>query len=1118
MEKRLITLMMMLFLIVGGAFSQTKVNGTVVSQDDGQPVVGASVLVVGTQVGTVTNANGQFSLTCPAGKNVLRITYVGMEPLEVSARSNMRILLTSDRKALDEVIVIGYGTAKKSAFTGSAQEIASKEITSHVTSTATSALVGKVAGITATSSSGAPGSSPTIRIRGIGSYAASSEPLYVVDGVPMEQSVASINPEDIESMSVLKDASAAAIYGNRGANGVIIITTKKAKNAQDAEIKFDAKWGSNGRLIPQYDVIKDPAEYYETVYRSLYNSQYYHNGGDAEAAYAYADKYILSPSNGGTGVQVYTIPEGQNLVGHNFKLNPNATLGYWDGEYYYTPDDWYDELYHNSFRQEYNASASGSTGNLSYYASAGYLNDGGQVANSKYERYTARTNVEYQAKKWLKLTTNMAFTHNISESPSYSSDTYGSSTNLFYYANSMGPIYPLYVRNQDGSIRTQDGRTMYMTNNNTNQTRPGFINNAARDNDYNRTQGYGDIFTGQWAAVVSPIEGLNLTAQLSTTDINSRYNYLYSAFASSGSVDGEVDVIHKRTFAVNQQYLANYTRTIADVHNLSLLGGYEQYKIKYQELEGYNDHLYDPFVAELDNAKGSDKKQAYSYTNNYMTEGFLGRVGYDYDNRYFANASFRRDASSKFAPGHRWGTFWSAGLAWQINKEKFMEEVKWVDNLKLNISYGETGNDQGMNYYAYADRFSTSYNNDTGAYSIQQSAMGNEELTWETKKGWNFGLHFALFKNRITGSLEYYSGKTSDLLWSKTLPASAGKTVNSYYTNIGTLLNRGYEFAVDASIVRTKNISWNVNLALAHNHNEFTELDPAIVETGQRYSNSIIRVGGSSAQAYMVKYMGVNEQGQALYQAQFVLDKNGNRTGQTALLGDDGKPQKDANGNDIMDPMTGDTRVNSYGNAATDYPYGVEEGLVTDISKATRYDIGDILPKLQGGFGTTVNAFGLELSAQFSYQLGGKFYDGSYQQLMHNALASEAGKAMHRDLLDAWSETNKGSNIPRLSNASVDDPGVGSQTPQDRFLTSSDYLCLNNLSLGYTLPRKLISPLQLRGLRVYVAGENLFLLTARKGMDPRYNLGIGSMTSGGGLASGSYAAMRSVTAGLTLTF
>ena len=764
MEKRLTMFMMSLFLCVGSMLAQTKVSGTVLSQEDGQPIIGAAVRVVGTSTGLLTDVNGKFTLTLPEGKNQLEISYLGYLSERVAAKNNMRVFLKTDAKTLDDVLVIGYGTSKKSAFTGSAVEVDSKDITAHVTSTATNALTGKVAGITVTSSSGAPGSAPTIRIRGIGSYAASSTPLYIVDGVPTELSATVINPEDIESMSVLKDASASAIYGNRGANGVIIITTKKAKNNQDAIVKFDAKWGSNSRLIPQYDIIKNPAEYYETHYRAMFNSQYYH-GATAEEAYAYADKYILDPNNGGLGVQVYNVPDGEKFIGTNFKLNPKATMGYSDDDYTYIADDWYDELFHSSFRQEYNANVSGSTGKLNYYASVGFLNDGGQVKNSNYRRYTGRTNVEYQAKSWLKLTTNMAYTHTISQTPSYSADTYGSSTNLFYYANSMGAIYPLYLRDKDGNIVTENGRIQYMTNNNTNQTRPSFLGNAAQDNEFNDYESFSDIFTGQWAAVITPIEGLNLTAQLSATDYNRRATYLYSRFAQSGgSTDGAADVLHNRNLAVNQQYLANYTHTFAEVHNLTALLGYEQYKVKDQELEGYKDHLFNPFVAELNNAKDHANETASSYTDNYMTEGFFGRLGYDYDNRYFVNASLRRDASSKFAPGHRWGTFWSAGVAWQLNKENFMKNVKWVDILKVRVSYGENGNDQGMNYYAFADQYTTAYNSSTGEYSITMSRLGNENLTWETKKSWDAGFDFALFKNRITGSFDFYTGTTSDLL------------------------------------------------------------------------------------------------------------------------------------------------------------------------------------------------------------------------------------------------------------------------------------------------------------------------------------------------------------------
>ena len=1089
MKKRLTLFMMSLFLCVGSALAQTKVSGTVLSQEDGQPIIGAAVKVVGTSTGMLTDVNGRFSVALPAGKDQLEITYLGYEGQKVKAKNGMRVFLKTDAAALDEVIVVAYGTAKRSAFTGSAAEVKADDISAHVTSTATNALVGKVAGIQAVSSSGAPGSAPTITIRGIGSYAASSQPLYIIDGVPMEQSVATINPQDIESMSVLKDASASAIYGNRGANGVIIITTKKAKGAaQDAEVKFDAKWGSNSRLIPRYDIITDPAEYYETHYKAMFNSIYY-NGGSEVEAYAYADNNLFNQNNGGLGYQVYTVPEGQNLVGHNFKLNPNATLGYYDGEYYYTPDNWYDETIHSAFRQEYNASVSGNTGRLSYYASAGYLNDGGQVEKSKFERYTGRTNVEYQAKSWLKLTTNMSFTHRISQTPSYSS-TYGSSGNMFYVSNLMGAIYPLYVRVLDPEtgqyvIKQDAGRTVYDSNN-TNQIRPSTVGNAVRDNAYNDYSSYADIYFGQWGAEITPIKGLKLNANLSANSINSRYTYLYSRFASGSTTDGEVYVESDRTFSVNQQYLASYTRSFG-LHNVSLLAGYEQYKVKEQELDGDNTHLYDPMIGELGNAKGpGNDRSVSSYTDNYMTEGYLARLTYDYNDRYFFNGSIRRDASSKFAPGHRWGTFWSVGGAWQINKEDFMKSISWVDLLKFKVSYGENGNDQGMGWHAYADRYTTSYNDETGEYSITMSAKGNDELTWETKKSWNFGLDFSLFKYRLNGSIEFYTGKTSDLLWSKTVPLSSGLMVASYPANIGTILNRGIEFSIDGTIIKTKDLTWSLNLNLSHNHNEFTELDESIVDNGLRYSNSIIRLGGSRYQAYMIKYAGVDpETGKAQYWQ--ALDDKGN------------------------------VLTNTYGTDSEGNKLVIaEEKLTDDITKASRYDLGSTLPKIIGGFGTSLDAYGFDLSAQFSFQLGGKFYDGSYQQLMHNG--QQTGDAMHRDLLKAWTPENTNTDVPRLSTASSDDPGVASQTPYDRFLTSSNYLCLNNLSVGYTLPKKIVTPLSVNSVRVYFAGENLFLLTKRQGMDPRYNYGIGSMTSGGGLASGSYSAMRSITGGITVTF
>ena len=1064
MEKRLLTFIACLFLGIGMALAQTQVSGTVTSSEDGAPIIGAHIKVAGTSTGTATDVDGKFSLNVAPGTK-LEVTYIGMQPKTVKAAKNMKIVLDPDSKSLDEVMVVAYGTAKKSAFTGSAGEVKASDIDVHVTSTATSALVGKIAGIQATSSSGEPGSAPVIRIRGIGSLNASSSPLYIVDGAPYEADVANINPTDVESISVLKDASASAIYGARGANGVIIITTKRAKKGQDAQVKFDAKWGSNSRLIPQYDVIDNGAEYLETMYRAKFNSKYY-NGSTKAEAYAYADATLFDKNNGGVGQEanVYTVPAGEKLIGTNFKLNPNAALGRVDGDNYYTADDWYDETIHNAFRQEYNLSVSGASDRITYYASTGYLKDGGTVENSSYQRYTGRANVEYQAKKWLKLTTNMGFTHTDSETPSFDVGTWGSSGNVFYICNMIAPIYPLYKRNADGSIKTENGRKMYTTNNGS------FVGNAVRDNHFDRDHTYQDVFTGQWSAIVTPVEGLNLTANLSATSINSRRNSLASVFGGgSGENDGSAYVSSTRYFPVNQQYLATYTHTFGK-HNMNLLAGYEQYKFKKQGLSGKNNHLFDPYIGELGNAYGTSQKETSSFTDNYMTEGFFGRAQYDFDGKYFASASIRRDASSVFAPGHRWGTFGSIGAAWLINKESFLSDVKWINLLKLKASYGEQGNDNlsGVTYswHAYADMYSPSYNEASKNYSIIMVQMGNENLTWETSKAWNFGVDFELFKNRLNGSFEYYVRNTSDLLFFKNLPLSSGISVSDYPDNIGSMRNQGFEFSLEGVAVRNRDMEWSLNANISHNSNKITDLDQELISTGR-----IIKKGGSVYNAYMIKYAGVNhDNGKAIYSKDDV-DAEGKVTGVTTT---------------------------------------------EDITKATKYDCGSTLPKFTGGFGTNLTAYGFDLSAQFAFQLGGKIYDGTYQNLMHNG--TEAGQALHRDALKAWSETNKGSNIPRLSSATTDDAGFGSQTPYDRFLTSSNYLSLNNLTLGYTLPKNLVRALTFSNVRVYVSGENLFLLTKRKGLDPRFNYGLGSMTSGSGKASGGYAAMRSVTAGISVTF
>ena len=1060
-------LMVLSVLMTTAAFAQNlTVSGNVTDASNGEPVPFASVHLQGTMTGVSTDAEGHYSLSVPAD-GILVFSSIGYKTQEVAvaSRTHVNVVLESDNQYLDETIVVAYGTATKSSFTGSAAVVNAETIENRISTNVTSALAGTTPGVQVISSSGDPASNgASIRIRGVGSMYASNTPLYIVDGMPYDGSISDINPNDVESMSVLKDAAASAIYGARGANGVVLITTKRATSG-DAQVKFDAKWGSNSRLIPQYDVISDPALYYETHYKMMYNSQIYAGKSVAEA-YAYADKNIFDDKNGGLGYQVYTVPEGEKFIGTNFKLNPNATLGYTDGQYTYLPDNWYDEAFHNSFRQEYNMSISGSKDRLSYYGSIGYLDDGGIVDNSNYQRYTARINVDYQAKKWMKITSNVSYSHSDSQIASYDTG-YGSSGNIFYITNNMGPIYPLYVRDAEGNIMYSNGYPVYDSNQ-TNFKRPSVLGNAVRDNAIDKQQNYADVLNGKWGVVFTPVKGLNITANVGLMNDNTRYNALYSQFSNAASVDGQVYVSHSRIFAVNSQALVDYKTDFGGTdHNFDVLAGFETYKLKTQSLYGQNDHLFDPFIGELNNADGKAGMKTGSSTSNYMTQGFLARAQYNYGEKYFISGSFRRDASTRFHKNNRWGNFGSVGAAWLMSAEDWMSGADWVNMLKLKASYGVQGNDNLGSYFPYSDQYTHSYNEDTGEYSLTLAYKGNEDLTWESSHSLNVGADFELFNGYLNGTVEYFSRTTSDMLYYKEVPLSAGNPTGQYPVNIGSVQNSGFEVTLGGSIINTRNVQWDWNVNASHYKNVILELDETVAEEGIKGGNAIYKVGGSLYDAYMRKYAGVNPQ-----------------TGEAQWY----KKEYDAEGNHTGDAIT------------------------TVFSEASQYELGTVMPKLYGGFGTTLRVYGFDLSAQFSYQLGGKYYDGTYQSLMHTNSGS-AGSAWHVDVLNSWTPENTNTNIARLDGATSE-----GQTAVDRYLISSNYFSVNNVTLGYTLPKRLTQKIGIEALRVYVSGDNLAVVSARKGVDPRFSMGLGSYTSGSGLNSGNYSAMRTIAGGITLTF
>lgn len=1062
MKKRLaMFLASMLFVGVQLLQAQTtRITGTVTSSEDGMPLPGVSVIVKGTTIGSATDIDGKYELNVPAGAEALAISYVGYvaQEITIAGRAVIDVVMVPDSKQIEEVIVVAYGTSTKSSFTGSAGTVKSEELQKRQVSNITNAMAGQVAGVQVTSGSGQPGTSATIRIRGIGSMNASNAPLYVVDGVPFEGSISAINPQDIETMTVLKDAAANALYGARGANGVVLITTKRGKG-KDAIITVDSKWGNNSRAVPKYDVMDDPAMYYETYYKALYNSQAY-NGASSAAAFAYADGALFDTDQGGLGYQVYTVPVGERFIGTNFKLNPNATLGYTDGDYYYTPDDWYDELFNSAnLRQEYNVSVSGSSEKFNYYFSAGMLDDQGIVSGSGFKRWTGRSNIDYQAKEWLKVGANIGYSNYNFQSPG-SQTSWGSSGNLFYVTNNIAPIYPMYVRNADGSIMKDfRGITVYDFGNSTNAKRAFMaLANPAISLKLDKYNNIYDELNSKWYAILTPLKGLTFTVNVGANVLNNRENNLYNPFYG-GSVgnQGSVYVGHYRQLAINQQYLLSYKKSFNDVHNFDVLVGYESYERKMQNLYGQNNMLFNPYVGELDNAIQSPPVGMGSNTNTYTNLGYLSRIQYDYDGKYFVSGSYRRDASSRFHPDSRWGNFGSFGVAWNIHKEQFMSNLTWIDLLKVKASYGIQGNDNlgtGGFYYAYLDQFTVS--NSDGDFAVAFAFKGNKDITWETSYSFNAGFDFELFKSRLNGTVEFFNRKTDDLLYNLPVPLSLGYA--TVPINVGNIVNRGVEVDLNGVVFNNGKIDWRVNLNATHYKNEITDLHESIKKNGVKGGSSIIEIGGSLYDVYMRKYAGVdNETGKALY---------------------------------YVDPDNGD--------------YSTTDSYTT----AKQARLGGTLAKVYGGFGTSVNAYGFDFSVQFSYQLGGKLYDGSYEALMHNG--DNAGHNWHKDILKAWTPENRTSNIPRLN--SLDE---SYQYQSSRFLVSSNYLSLNNVVLGYTLPESILKKVKISKVRVYVAGDNLAVFSARKGLDPRQFLGGGSSTTTGNFA---YSALRTISGGVTITF
>ncbi|MBR4969818.1 MAG: TonB-dependent receptor [Alistipes sp.] len=1076
MVKKIVLLVAAALFAYASAFAQVKqVSGTVTGSD-GSPIAGATVVVEGTTVGTSTDMQGKYILAAPTN-GTLVFSFIGYEDtkIAVNGKTTVNASLKEASKSIDEVIVVAFGEAKKDAFTGSAKVVSSEDLTKTQSSNVSDALIGKVAGMQMSSSSGRPGAQASITVRGPGSINSGTQPLWVVDGMPYEGDINHINPADIESITVQKDAASNALYGARGANGVIMVTTKRAK-VGDARITFDGKWGLNTRALQTYDYVDNAGEYYALHYQALYNN-YILDGKSKAEAHLLANELLTSNKPGGLGYNVMTVPAGQTLIGSNGKLNPNATIGrkvnYEGQDYWLQPDDWLNALYKPAFRQEYNVNVSAAGEKANFFASFGYLDNNGIIEGSRQQRYTTRLRADYQAKKWFKVGGNFAYT-NMTSYQGDSSEGASDGGNVFATALQTAPIYPIFIRNGKGQhIYDKWGFPIYDIGNGANagmQRTTGGTSNELQDIQLNKYSSNDNAFSASGFAEVRFYRDLkfvfNAGMNLDEMRGTSLLNPYYGQFASEGGI---VSKSHSREISYNLQQLLNYTHTFGTQHNLDVLVGHETYDLKVYDLSASKAMM---FAYDNDELNGLvvDKQSASSSVSHYNNEGFFARAQYDFDQRIFVSASYRRDASSNFHPDNRWGNFWSASAAWIISRESWFPQNNVVDILKVKASYGSQGNDKLGGYTIstyYTDMYSIS-NDGQGGIATIFARKGNKDITWETNGNLNVGVEFGLWQNRLYGNVDYFYRKTTDMLFNLQVAPSNG--YSTYYTNIGDMVNQGIELELGADLIRRKNFVWNFGLNGTFYRNKVTRLPDQYKEKtthdgklkGYHSGSSFLAEGHSMMQWYIPTYAGVNENGEATWYAYETLD--------------DGTKQR---------------------YITNDYNIANTKG---------RELQGDATPDFYGGFNTSLTFYGVDLSANFTYQIGGLAYDSGYASLMASPQQTSVGFAYHRDLWNAWTPEKTNSDIPRFR---YNDQYFTSSS--SRFLVDASYLNIQNITVGYTLPANITRKFLVEKLRVYLACDNVFYWSQRKGLDPRQSIS-------GSTNPYMYAPIRTFSGGVTITF
>jgi TonB-linked SusC/RagA family outer membrane protein len=1001
------------------SFAQEKTVSGMVSDATG-PIPGANVIVKGTKRSVQTDFDGKYSIKASVGE-VLVFSFVGMqeETAKVGASATVNVKLEQVGKALEEVVVVAYGKQKTKSIVGSVVTLGKEVLGKQQATSVLTALQGSVAGVNIISSGGQPGENPTIRIRGVASINAAADPLIIVDGAPFAGNINSISSDQIESMSVLKDASSTALYGSRGSNGVIVITTKKGKLGSSPKVTFSTSMGIASTAVKLHDLL-DSDTYMKYSWEGIRNANQYVSLQAPATAGLNASNSLVSALGYNPYTAVKPVDANGNLVTTDKK---------WD-------TDWADLMLNNSaIRKEHSFSVSGGSDNTTYFFSTNYLTQEGDVKKSNFDRVTTRLSIDSKVNKWFSVGMNAFYAASSQNYPTQSGSSFQSAIQWIY---TIPSIYPVYRRDANGDLALDgSGEKVYDYG-----ATPGQLINAARpqlsnENAYGALYNYKirnkrDNFTANAYMLFNLAKDLTFKTNLSYDKyIFDSYNYANSEVGFAANVGGRVTQNRDFTTSTNLINTLSYKKSFGN-HNLGADLIQEAYKFELDQL-GAQGEGFLPKVNVLD---GSTTPSGVSGSiSEERLSSYLGRLSYNYNEKYFLEGSFRKDGSSRFNSNVRWGNFYAVGGSWLVSEENFLKNSDVVSLLKLRASYGELGNNRLDSYFPYVSLYNTGWNELTNTGVLLGNAV-DSMLKWEKTASTTYGLEFGLFNNRITGTVDYYNKKSVDLIYDKPIPGSTG--VTTILTNVGSLRNYGFEFSLSSKNVVNKNFLWTTSLNFSLDKNKIAELSQASFTNG----NKKWEVGRSLYEFFIQDWAGVNPANGYGMWYKDELDGSGVKTG----------------------------------NRVTTEKY----------SEATRYYVDkSSLPDVVGGFTNYFKYRNIDLNVLLNFSYGAYVYDGIYASLMGGF--KDAGRAVHADSQDRWQKPGDITNVPLFLNANND---FNSQST--RFLFKNDYVRLKALNLGYNFSNELVEKANISKLRLYLQADNLLTFQSHKGIDPEQSLSGGT--------------------------